>query len=210
MGLDTWLHSIFVISTWLLVAGCCRRHSMLSSNVIKINKSVRAIDVWHLVNSAKVLVHIIQKIVQALVFSYPASWNFLVTKSSTNNSVRTVMGIRIIASRFSVIRNLTCKGLASGIQKIVVFKCSPCKENGVHLQRMSAFKCLLLSPGRLRVFSNGFIEWSVNYSTRLVHAHNLRWRKVLEETFDKCKVCRFGGQEKVAFAQVSRFSGSIL
>ena len=72
------------------------------------------------------------------------------------------MGIRIIASRFSVTRNLTYKGLPSGNQKIVVMKCSPCRESGVHLQRMSAPKCVLLSPGRLIVISIGFIQCSVD------------------------------------------------
>ena len=69
IGSDASRHSIFVISRWLLVAGCCQRHLMFSSKVIQINKSVQDIDVWHLVKSPKVLVHIIQKIVQALVFS---------------------------------------------------------------------------------------------------------------------------------------------
>ena len=98
---------------------------------------------------------------------------FRVTKRLANSSVRTVMGIRIIASRFSVTRNLTCKGLPSGIQKIVVMKCSPYRESGVHLQRMSALECVLLSPGRFREISFGFIQCSVDYSNRVVHAHNL-------------------------------------
>ena len=48
---------------------------------------------------------------------------FIVTKRLATSSVPNVMGMRIIASRFSVTRNLTCKGLPSGIQKIVVIKC---------------------------------------------------------------------------------------
>ena len=88
------------------------------------------------------------------------------------------MGRRIIASRFLITHNMTCKGLPSGVQKIVVTKCSLCKENGVRLQRMSALRCALLSPGRLKVISNGLIQRIVNYSDRLVHAHNLRWRRV--------------------------------
>ena len=66
------------------------------------------------------------------------------------------MGKRIIASRFSVIRNLTCKGLPSGIQTNVVMKYSHCSESGVHLQRMSALECVLLSPSLAGVNSIGF------------------------------------------------------
>ena len=40
---------------------------------------------------------------------------FRVTKRSANSSVWTVMGIQIIASRFSVTRNLTCKGFSSSV-----------------------------------------------------------------------------------------------
>ena len=69
IGSDASRHSIFVISKWLLVAGCCQKHLMFNSNVIKINKSVEDNDVWHLVKSPKIFVHIIQKIVQALIFS---------------------------------------------------------------------------------------------------------------------------------------------
>ena len=101
------------------------------------------------------------------------------------------MGIRIIASRFSITRNLTCKGLPSGIQKIVVMKCSPCRKGGVHLQRMSALECVLLSPGRLRVISIGFIQRSVDYSNRVVHAHNLCWRRILKKAVEECEIWRF-------------------
>ena len=80
------------------------------------------------------------------------------TKRFTNSPVRTVMETTIVASRFSTTRSLTWRGLPSGIQKIVVMKCSPWSEIGVHLQRISAFKCDLLSPGRLRVISVGFIH----------------------------------------------------
>ena len=69
IGSDASRHSLFVTSKWLDVAGRCQRHLMFNSNVIHINKSVQDIDVWHFVKSPKVLVHIIQKIVQALVFS---------------------------------------------------------------------------------------------------------------------------------------------
>ena len=116
---------------------------------------------------------------------------FRVTKRLANSSVRTVMGIRIIASRFSVTRNLTCKGLPSGIQKFVVMKCSPCRESGVHLQRMSALECALLSPGRLRVISIWFIQRSVDYSNRVVHAHNLCWRGILKKAVNECDIWRF-------------------
>ena len=68
------------------------------------------------------------------------------------------MGIRIIASKFSTTRNLTCRGVPSRIQKIVVMKCSPYRESGVHLQRMSVLKRVLLSPGRFRVIFIGFIQ----------------------------------------------------
>ena len=124
---------------------------------------------------------------------------FRVTKRLANSSVQTIMGIRIIASRFSVTRILTCKGLPSGIQKIVVMKCSPCRESGVHLQRISALKRVLLSPARFRVISIGFIQCSVGFSNRVVHAHNFRWGRVLEKTFDKCKVCRFRRTRKSDF-----------
>ena len=84
--------------------------------------------------------------------------SFQVTKRLANSSVRTVMEIRIIASRFSTIGNLPRKGLPSGIQKIVAVKCSRCRESVVCLQRRSAVKCVLLSPGRSRVISIGFIQ----------------------------------------------------
>ena len=126
-------------------------------------------------------------------------------KRLMNSSVRTVMGISISASRFSVIRNLTCKGFPSGIQTIVVLKFSPCRENGVHLQRMSALECVLLSPGRFRVISIGFIQRNVNYSNRLLHAHNFRWRSVLEETFNKCKVYRLRSTGKCSFFPSFKF-----
>ena len=109
------------------------------------------------------------------------------------------MGIRIIASRFSVTRNLTCKGLPSGIQKIVVMKCSPCRESGVHLQRMSAVECVLLSPGRLRVIYIGFIQRSVDYSNRIVHVHNLCWRRILKKAVEKCEIWRFRRTRKSNF-----------
>ena len=83
---------------------------------------------------------------------------FRVTTRSANSSVSIVMGKRIIASRLSVTRSLTCKGLLSGIQKIGVMKRSPCKENGVNLQRMSPLKCVLLSPDRWKVISIGFLQ----------------------------------------------------
>ena len=124
IGPDTSLHSILVISKRLLVAGCCQRHLILSANVILMNNSVQDVDVWHLVKSPKVLVYIFQKIVQALVFLFIQRPG--VTKRLANSSARTVTGIKIIASRLSRTRNLTCKGLPSGIQKIVVMKWSPC------------------------------------------------------------------------------------
>ena len=95
------------------------------------------------------------------------------------------MGIKIIASRISVTRNLTWKGLPSGILKIVVMKCSPCRESGVHLQRMSALECVLLSPGRFRVISIGFIQCGNDYSNRVLQAHNLCWRRIFEKAFNK-------------------------
>ena len=125
---------------------------------------------------------------------------FRVTKRLANSSVRTVMGERIIAKGFSVTCNLTCKGLPSGIQKIVVIKCSPRRESGVNLQRMSALRCVLLSPGRFKVISNGSTQLDVNYSNRLVHAHRLYCRRFREETFDECKICRFWGTKKSSFS----------
>ena len=115
------------------------------------------------------------------------------------------MGIRMIRSRFSVTRNLTFKGLPSGIQKIVVMKCSPWKESGVHLQRMSALECVLLSPGRFQVISIGFVQCSVNYTDRLVHAHKLCCRRVFEEGFDKCEVCSFRRTRKSSFFPSFKF-----
>ena len=168
------------------------------------------IDVWHLVKSPKVLVHIIQKIVQALVLP-------LIQRPGKPWSRKDVVElfcsdcyIRFIANRFSLTRNLTCKGLHSGIQKIVVMKCFPCKENGVHLRRMSALKRVLLSSGRFRVFSVGIIQWSVTYSDCLVHAHNLCWRRVLEKTFDNCKICRFSRTRKGSFFLSFKFCLSIM
>ena len=116
-----------------------------------------------------------------------------------NSSVRTVMGIRIIASRFSVTRNLTCKGLPSGIQKIVVIKCSPWRERGVHLQRMSARECVLLSPGRCRMISIGFIQCNIDSSNRVVHAHILCWRRTLKKAVEECKIWRFWRARKSNF-----------
>ena len=129
---------------------------------------------------------------------------FRVTKRLANSSVRNVMGKRIIASRFSVTRNLTCKGLPSGIQKIVVMKCSPCTESGVHLQRMSALECVLLSTGRFTVISIGFIQRSVDYSNCVVHAHNLCWRRVFKKTFKECEVWRFCRTRKGNFFPSSK------
>ena len=126
---------------------------------------------------------------------------FRVIKRLANSSVRTVMGIRIIANRFSVTRNLTCKGLLSGIQKIVVIKCTPCEESGVHLQRMSALKRVLLWPGHFRVISIGFIQWSVKYSSSSVHAHIFCWSRVLKETFSECKTCGLWRTRKSSFFQ---------
>ena len=130
---------------------------------------------------------------------------FKVTNRLAKSSVRTVMGIRIIASTFTVTRNLTCRVLPSGIQKIVVIECSPCRENGVHLQWMSSLKCVLLSPVWSKMISIGFVQWTVSYSNRLVHAHYLRWRRVLEETFDKCKVCRLWRTRKIKFLPRFKF-----
>ena len=73
-------------------------------------------------------------------------------------TVGNVMRIRIIASKFSTTGNLICRGLPSGIQKIVVLKVYPCRESGVHLQWSSALKCVLFSPGRFRVISTGQIQ----------------------------------------------------
>ena len=100
---------------------------------------------------------------------------------------------------FSTTRNLTCNGFPSAIQKILVIKCS-CREKAVQLQRMSALRCVLLSPGRLKVVSIGCTEWSVNSSKCLLHAYDLRWRRVLEETFQNCKVCSFWRIRKSSFS----------
>ena len=68
------------------------------------------------------------------------------------------MGIRIIASRFSITRNLTGRGLPSEFQKMVVMKCYPWREIGVHLQHNSAMRCVLLSLERPNVRPIGFIQ----------------------------------------------------
>ena len=126
---------------------------------------------------------------------------FKVTKRLVNSSIWTVKEIRIIASKFSITHNLTSWGPPSGIRKIVVLKCSPCKKSGVQLQRMPALKCALLSPGWLRVFSIGFIQviyevWIVKW---FVASSKFGWRRVLEETFDECKICRHCSTRKVTF-----------
>ena len=157
IGSDKLLYSIFVISKWLHVAGGCQRHLLFSSNVLKVNRSVQDIDVWHLVISPKFLNHINQKIVQASVFPfYPASWKFLESQRVWKTHPFGLLWKRNIASRFSTTCNR--RALASGIQKFVVMKCSPSRKSGVHLQRMSALKCVLLSPGRFRVVFIRFIR----------------------------------------------------
>ena len=153
-----------------------------------------------------VFVHIIQKIVQASVFpSMLRPEIFRVTKRLENSSVWTVRGIRIMASRFSVTRSLTCKGLPSGIPKIVVMRCSPYKENGVDLQRMSALRCVLLSLGLVKVISIVFIQPNADWSNCAVHAHNFRWRRVLEKNFKKCKVSGLRWARKSNFLPSFKF-----
>ena len=72
---------------------------------------------------------------------------FEVMKKLADFFVETVLGIKIIAIRFSRSPSLTGRGaLPSRTRKIVDKKCSPCRENVVFLQRMSAVKCVLLSP----------------------------------------------------------------
>ena len=83
-------------------------------------------------------------------------------------------------------------------------KCSPCRESGVHLQRISALECALLSLGRLRVISIGFIQRSVEYSNRVVHAHNLCWRRILKKAFKECEIWRFWGTRKSNFFPSSK------
>ena len=84
-------------------------------------------------------------------------------------------------------------------QKIVVLKCSPWRENGVHLQRISALKCPFLSPSRCRVFSIGFIRLIFKFSNRVKHAHNLCWRRILKKAFDKCEISRLWRTRKSNF-----------
>ena len=110
IGSDTSLDSTFLISWWLLVASCCQRHLILSSNVIEINKSVLDVDVGHLVKSPKVLVHVPKKIVQALVFRLSSTLEKIrVSERLASSSVRTVQGKIIVLSRFSTTLNLTCR-----------------------------------------------------------------------------------------------------
>ena len=135
---------------------------------------------------------------------------FRVTKRLASSSVRTVMGMRIIASRFSTTLNLTCKGLSSGIQKIVVIKCSPCRENSVHFQRMLALECALLSPGRCRVISIGFIREMAIVQIVWYMLTIFVGGGFLKILSLNVKFVDSGGQEKVALSQVSRFSVSIL
>ena len=70
---------------------------------------------------------------------------------------------------------------------------------------MSALKCVLLSPGRFKVISIGFIQKSADYSNRLVHAYNLGWRRVFEKAFDECKIGRFGRTRKSNFLPSFKF-----
>ena len=70
---------------------------------------------------------------------------------------------------------------------------------------MSTLKCVSLSTGRFKVISIGFIQWSVNYSNRLVHAHNTCWGRVFEETFNKCKVSRLWRTTKRNFLPSFKF-----
>ena len=100
------------------------------------------------------------------------------------------MALRINASRFSVTRNLTCKGLSSRIQKIVYIKCSPCSKNGVHLQLMSAEKCVLLSLARFGVISIGFFQ-KVSLIQIVWYLLNFCWKRILEQALNKCEVCSF-------------------
>ena len=85
-----------------------------------------------------------------------------VTKSLANSSFWTVMGIRIIANKHSTTCTLTCTGIPAGVQKIVVMKCSPSRKSSVHLHRMLALRCFLLSIHRFRITSIGFIHISVD------------------------------------------------
>ena len=124
---------------------------------------------------------------------------FRVTERLANSSVRTVMGIRIIASRFSVTRNLTCKGLPSGIQKIVVMKCL--------LEEKMVSTCCNCQLSNASCYHQVDVEWSQLGSfdksrfflNRFVHAHNLCWRRFLEKAFDKCEICRFWRTRKCNF-----------
>ena len=120
------------------------------------------------------------------------------------------MGIKIIAIRFSVTRNLTYKALPPGIQKIVFIKSSPCRENGVHLQRTSALECVLLSPGRFRVISIGFIQNMLIVQIVWYMLKNFVGGGSMKTLSINAKFIDSGGQEKVAFSQVSSFFLSIL
>ena len=64
---------------------------------------------------------------------------------------------------------------------------------------MSALKCVLLSPGRRRVISIGFVQRIVKYSNCVIHADNLCWRRVAKKAFNKCKICRFWRTRKSNF-----------
>ena len=135
-----------------------------------------------------------------------------VTKRLANSSVRTVLGISIITSRLSTTRNLTCRGLPSGVQKIVVMKCSPCREGGVHLQRMSALECVLLSQGRFKVISMAFTQ--IESDVWVVQMVGYMLTVLVEGGFltrlsMNVKFVDSGGQEKV-ISQVSSFFVSIL
>ena len=140
---------------------------------------------------------------------YPASWKVLkVTKRLANSFVCTVMRKMIIASRFWTTRNLTCWGLLSGIQKFVVMKCCPCRESGVHLQRMSALKCVLLSPGRFRVTFFGFIQiisevWIFQMVWFLLTFLVGGW--FLNKLSMDAKIVNSGRQEEVAFLSSFEF-----
>ena len=88
------------------------------------------------------------------------------------------MAKRIIAIRLYKTRSLILRGPPSKFQKIEVMKGSPRRESGVHLQRMSALKCVLLLPVDIGLFILGSLtlDLCIFCSNSSVQARVFGWR----------------------------------
>ena len=133
---------------------------------------------------------------------------FKVRKKLANSSVWSFMGTKTMVSRFSTTRNLTCRVFPCSMKKIVVMDCSPCRESGVHLQRMSALKCFLLWWVRFRVSFIGFNQiisevWIVQMVQYMLTI--LVGGGFLKRLSMNVKFVQSGGQEKVTFSKFRVF-----